>query len=236
MPFPALDKTGGAAAMPEAGPRAVGGATAKPGSRGSLRQRMSLRSMVPDAIQIPPRSAAETPTTRPTSKYATPPSTTSQPFDSAYCSDTEARSLGRGAYAGSEPSMSPLVRPHMVHSPRSDYLQYYRPVEASPHSPLQQRPHTAVEPRASAEHQLRARPSRLASSTTAAGDGAATPTARSPGEARSPKKKSSFGWFKKAFSLDEEERAEFEARRARAQMDRYYDGNSPRFLDGRRIR
>lgn len=50
------------------------------------------------------------------------------------------------------------------------------------------------------------------------------------------KKKSAFGWFKKAFSLDEEERAAFEARKATEYRDRYYDPNSPKFIDGRRIR
>lgn len=50
------------------------------------------------------------------------------------------------------------------------------------------------------------------------------------------KKKSAFGWFKKAFSLDEEEKAAFEARKAMQHRDRYYDPNSPKFLDGRRIR
>lgn len=51
------------------------------------------------------------------------------------------------------------------------------------------------------------------------------------------KKRSAFGWLKKAFSLDEEERAAFEARR-RAQPVNYYhgyDGRSPRYLDGKRI-
>jgi hypothetical protein len=50
------------------------------------------------------------------------------------------------------------------------------------------------------------------------------------------KKKSAFGWFKKAFSMDEDEKAAFEARKAMQHRDRYYDPNSPKFLDGRRIR
>lgn len=60
------------------------------------------------------------------------------------------------------------------------------------------------------------------------------------------KKRSAFGWLKKAFSLDEEERAMFEARK-RAMPVNYYapyhhghpgggvEGHSPRYLDGRRI-
>lgn len=245
LPSPAFDSTADITPKPEPRVEPPNQDPVRRVVRGSLRQRMSLKSIVPNAIHIPPRPVADASTLRPSSKYATPLSTSSQPFDSAYCSDTEARSLRQGSYAGSESSLSPPVRPNMVHSPRSDHLQYYRPVEASPHSPLQQRPHTAMGPRTSqlSPHQLRNQQSPLGSvrtpsnGTLGAYDGTATPTIRSPGEAKSPKKKkSTFGWFKKAFSLDEEERAEFEARRARAQMDRYYDGNSPKFLDGRRIR
>lgn len=74
---------------------------------------------------------------------------------------------------------------------------------------------------------------------------------------RLKKKKSGFGWLKKAFSLTDEEKAEFEERKRRAQMidnggrmngDAYsarntrggyvasvYEREAPRFLDGRRI-
>lgn len=51
------------------------------------------------------------------------------------------------------------------------------------------------------------------------------------------KKKSAFGWFKKAFTMDEDERAAFESRKAAGGPDqRYYDPNTPRFIDGKRIR
>jgi hypothetical protein len=51
------------------------------------------------------------------------------------------------------------------------------------------------------------------------------------------KKRSTFGWLKKAFSLDEEEKAAFEARRAkRFDGPQYFDPESPKFLDGRRLR
>lgn len=50
------------------------------------------------------------------------------------------------------------------------------------------------------------------------------------------KKRSAFGWLKKAFALDEEERAEFEYKKLQAQQMPYYDQRSPKFLDGRRIR
>ena len=139
-----------------------------------------------------------------------------------------------------------VAAPKWVRSPRSDQQQYYRPVQASPHSPLQQRPHTAAGPRTSQSRpqHLRNQPSQLGGASTLSKATTATYDERmlapSAGSARSErtlkKKRSAFGWFKKAFSLDEEERAAFEARRAMAQQDRYYDSNSPRFLDGRRIR
>ncbi|PHH86753.1 hypothetical protein CDD83_9803 [Cordyceps sp. RAO-2017] len=256
LPSPALKEAATILPNPEAKTQAgIGhsrGAAGAGGSSGSIRHRVSMRSMVPDAIQIPPRSVAvEASMLRPSSKYATPRSAASQPFDSAYCSDTDVYSLRQGSHAGSDLSLSPPVRPQVVHSPRSDQQQYYRPVQASPHSPLQQRPHTATGPHASSPqpgaHQLRKQPSQVGSMSTLSnvtlatydeGGAAAPAAAPRPRGHEKPlkKKKSAFGWFKKAFSLDEEERAEFQARRAMAQRDRYYDGNSPKFLDGRRIR
>jgi hypothetical protein len=50
------------------------------------------------------------------------------------------------------------------------------------------------------------------------------------------KKRSAFGWLKKAFSLDEEERAAFEQKRNEEMANRYYEPKSPQFLDGKRIR
>ena len=54
------------------------------------------------------------------------------------------------------------------------------------------------------------------------------------------KKRSGFGWLKKAFSLSEEEKAEFEDRRRREQEaeEEWRRMQSPRervFLDGRRV-
>jgi hypothetical protein len=49
------------------------------------------------------------------------------------------------------------------------------------------------------------------------------------------KKRSAFGWLKKAFSLDEEERLAYESRRQQADANLYYDGRSPKYLDGRRV-
>lgn len=85
--------------------------------------------------------------------------------------------------------------------------------------------------------------STLSSVTTATNDDAATVTSRATTQAggkRVKKKKSAFGWLKKAFSLDEEEKAEYEARKAmqyqNQYQNQYYDGHSPKFLDGKRIR
>ena len=50
------------------------------------------------------------------------------------------------------------------------------------------------------------------------------------------KKRSAFGWLKKAFTLDDEERAAFDQRKVQQSSNLYYDSRSPQFLDGRRIR
>jgi hypothetical protein len=54
---------------------------------------------------------------------------------------------------------------------------------------------------------------------------------------RVKKKKSGFGWLKKAFSLDEEERKIFEEKRKAPPPPRPYAADKkPQFLDGKRIR
>lgn len=81
--------------------------------------------------------------------------------------------------------------------------------------------------------------STLSSVTTATYDDAATVASRATTQAggkRVKKKKSAFGWLKKAFSLDEDEKADYEARKAMQYRDNYYEGHSPKFLDGKRIR
>lgn len=50
------------------------------------------------------------------------------------------------------------------------------------------------------------------------------------------KKRSAFGWFRNAFSLSEEEKAEFERKRREVVVREEGLGERPRFLDGRRIR
>jgi len=50
------------------------------------------------------------------------------------------------------------------------------------------------------------------------------------------KKRSAFGWLKKAFSLSDEERATFEERRKQPDPVVYYERRPQKqFLDGRRI-
>ncbi|KFG82958.1 hypothetical protein MANI_022543 [Metarhizium anisopliae] len=208
-----------------------------PQARSSIVPQVSQKTNSPDTMQIPPR-----PVRPPSPGLGTPRTTHSNPLDSAYGSDSESITQRAASRAGSDVGRSP-ARPHITHSPRSDHQQYYRPVRASPHSALQQRPHTSVGSRGSYMH-LRSQPSAIGGMSTlsnvtnavyddddrtqSSGSNTTGPTLR--------KKKSAFGWFKKAFSLDEEERAAFEARKATEYRDRYYDPNSPKFIDGRRIR
>lgn len=56
------------------------------------------------------------------------------------------------------------------------------------------------------------------------------------GDKRLKKKKSAFGWLKKAFTMDEDEKAAYEARRMAQNQNGYYNENDPLFLDGRRIK
>lgn len=55
-------------------------------------------------------------------------------------------------------------------------------------------------------------------------------------EKKLKKKRSALGWLKKAFSLDEEERMMYEARRQQQAPDPYYEGRSPKYIDGKRVR
>ena len=76
------------------------------------------------------------------------------------------------------------------------------------------------------------------------GSGASIRTAAPGGSGAIKKKKSAFGWLKKALSLDEEERAEFEARRRATNLAAagVYDPGymekpaEPLFIDGKRVR
>lgn len=54
------------------------------------------------------------------------------------------------------------------------------------------------------------------------------------------KKRSAFGWLKKAFTLSEEEKAAFEERREEAEREKEREwrarGEQRRWVDGRRVR
>ncbi|KAK7962271.1 uncharacterized protein PG986_003096 [Apiospora aurea] len=127
-----------------------------------------------------------------------------------------------------------------------DHQHHFRPVQASPHSPLQRpwtsgnvnqvapRPHTSATTRDYHQgHLQRDSPSAMAMSRMS---NVSTMNPENGDSKTLKKKRSAFGWLKKAFALDEEERMEFEARRQQqAPMPYYYDERSPRFLDGRRV-
>lgn len=200
----------------------------------SLRDRVSLKVDLPTAIHVPPVNALEL--QRP--RYPTPQQSphSHRPPGSAHGSSMDRSvSHGNSKHYTANTDFSPPSFPSLIPSPASE-RQHFRPVQASPHSPLQQRPHTAGTVVNRPSHKRNA-PSQMGLSmlskvTTMTQD---TSTAGSTRTVR--KKRSAFGWLKKAFSLDEEERAAFEARK-RAQPVNYYqayDGQSPRYLDGKRI-
>lgn len=207
------------------------------GHKTSLRERVSLKGDLPMAIHVPPVNALEL--QRP--RYPTPQQSphTHRPPGSAHGSERD-RSASRGHpkhYTANDDFSIPRF-PSLIPSPASE-RQHFRPVQASPHSPLQQRPHTAGTVVNRPSHQRNA-PSQmgmsmLSSVTTMTQETGMTGMTDSTRTIK--KKRSAFGWLKKAFSLDEEERAAFEARK-RAQPVNYYqayDGRSPRYLDGKRI-
>ncbi|PQE23013.1 hypothetical protein CJF32_00004422 [Rutstroemia sp. NJR-2017a WRK4] len=219
----------------------------------------------PSPVPVEQRRPSTTSTTRETKKensvsvprrpelnVNTPPS---RGVDSAYCSDLDppfpVRSMQQSLASPSSlqsPSSStsapgllttrevpPIMSREFLPSPRSD-KQFFRPVNASPHSPLQ-RPWTA----APMNHNERTQsslgtrphaPSRMGMSMMSD----MTTVTMEDGK-KVKKKRSAFGWLKKAFSLSEEERAEYEERRRRQEPDPYYEQRPPRqFLDGKRIR
>ncbi|KAM0249892.1 hypothetical protein ACHAQJ_008831 [Trichoderma viride] len=219
--------------------------------RTSLRERVSQKMMPPGNIQIPTRSLKGMEKYAPSSGTTTPQTMRSHHFDSAYESDAE-RHGRHPSGSSSNLTMSP-PQVNVVPSPRSDRQRYYHPVQASPHSPLQQRPHTAVGHGQSAYHQagsnlapphhLRNQPSNanmstLSKVTSVNYEDRSSQSVRTTKtvDNKLKKKKSAFGWLKKAFSMDEEERAAYEARKTMQYQQSYYDADPPKFLDGRRVR
>ncbi|XMA18770.1 hypothetical protein WAI453_011561 [Rhynchosporium graminicola] len=235
----------------------------------------------------------------------------SRGLDSAYCSDFDQKKSPQDQNI-IQPHFAPLtqttshqsgntndsqsnIRPQFARdfsSPRSDQ-QFFRPVQASPHSPLQ-RPwtagpsnplhmhsnssnsnlsfHTSYTSQTSRDFHHSRVPSQLAHTGSYTGSGAyggvyggnrrGSPSTMGGQSVKSEmttmteidgngerkkvkKKRSAFGWLKKAFSLSEEERAEFERKRMRDEAERreYYAGSSQgqgggqraRWVDGRRV-
>lgn len=194
--------------------------------RTSLRQRISLKTNPPQSIQVPPPNA---PLQRP--RQAAPRAY--QAPDSAYGSDMERPPVHSMASINSSLAdfAPPFIQPGMIPSPHSE-RQFFRPVQASPYSPLQQRPHTSgtVGP-----HHFppppRNTPSAMGMSIMSSGTTMTNQTGKSV-----KKKRSAFGWLKKAFALDEEERVAFEQKRKEQMANPYYEAKSQQFLDGKRIR
>ncbi|CAK7226292.1 hypothetical protein SCUCBS95973_006151 [Sporothrix curviconia] len=223
-----------------------------PKKKTSIRERVSLRTTPPDAILVPPPNAPQlqravfaSPRTYQNYRTFTGP-------DSAYSSDIDRAasvqftdvppiraghaahgSNGSNVSHGSHGShdYSPPVFPNILPSPHSDQ-QYFRPVQASPHSPLQQRPHTAGQVPSRPYH-LRNAPSSMGMSMLSS---VTTMTQDSKGQPTLKKKRSAFGWLKKAFTLDEDERVTFDQRRQVQERNLYYDTKSPKFLDGKRVK
>ncbi|GAB1311009.1 Karyogamy protein, KAR9 [Madurella fahalii] len=194
--------------------------------RTSLRERISLKTNLPESIHVPPPNALER------QRPLQPAPRLYQAPDSAYGSDMERPPINSIASMNSSLAdfVPPFAHPGVIPSPHSD-RQFFRPVQANPYSPLQQRPHTSgtVGP-----HHFpppaRNIPSAMGMSIMSNGTTMTNATGKTL-----KKKRSAFGWLKKAFSLDEEERAAFEQRKREQAANPYYDSRTPQFLDGKRI-
>lgn len=211
-----------------------------------FRRKPSLRDRVanpPNSIRIPP--SLHSPLYAPSPNFVTPRTANSVPYEPSTMPKTDSYGHRNHSRGGSSADMSLSELRNAMPSPISDH-QSLRPVRASPHSPLQQRPHTAAGPQRPPGSHLRSPPSQLGAmstlSSTSTKQDWRSPGSGSPSQTteRQLKKKKSgaFGWFKKAFTMDEDEKAAFEHRKAMAARNEnnYYNGESPRFLDGRRIR
>ncbi|KAK3362652.1 hypothetical protein B0T25DRAFT_586866 [Lasiosphaeria hispida] len=201
----------------------------QPQQRTSLRQRVSLKTTPPESIQVPPPNVE---LRRP--MYHSP--RTYQAPDSAYGSDMERPPIPSVASMDPPiPDFPAPARPGLIPSPHSDQ-QFFRPVQASPHSPLQQRPHTSGTVSTSRFPNQQAPPRNIPSAMGMSMLSNVTTMTHETGSSQTLKKKrSAFGWLKKAFSLDDEERAAFEQKKREQGRNLYYDQKSPKFLDGKRV-
>ncbi|KAI0440113.1 hypothetical protein F4803DRAFT_564041 [Xylaria telfairii] len=206
--------------------------------RTSLRQRVSLKGgNLPEVIHVPPRNMGEmSPPSFQSPQYQSP--LTHQGRDSEYVSGLEVHP--------SYPSQQPVHRSQMdtpggmaiprftntIPSPRSDQQQYFYPVRASPHSPLQQRPHTSATARPHTSYAGPVRDQRSAMGMSMLSN---VTNAEGQDGKKLKKKKSAFGWLRKAFTLDDEEKEEFRARKQQQGLNPYYEARTPKFLDGKRL-
>ncbi|KAH6667635.1 hypothetical protein EV126DRAFT_202657 [Verticillium dahliae] len=198
----------------------------------SLRQRVSMKTTPPESIHIPRPHPAD---------FQRPPQATRthQSPDSAYGSDDQQRprygtihELSPGAASGGSIT---TVRTSSVLSSRT----------SQPPFALQQRPLTAgASPRMTYPSQQadyrpghqRNAPSRMGGASMLSNVTTMTYDSQAGTTPKLKKKRSAFGWLKKAFSLDEEERMAYEARKQQTLQNPYYDARSPKYLDGKRVR
>jgi hypothetical protein len=218
-----------------------------PQPRTSIRDRVSIKADPPQHIRIPSQVEKEH------ASFASPHTSV---FSDQGSSSSESPEALRQLYLPRMASQMELQKQHsFLQSPNSDF-QHYHPVRASPHSPLQQRPHTAVDPGRGHAHRPsgyfppqmhhQSQPQRAGARSTLGTVASVAPSTRSRGaptvapsmggKSVSKKKSGAFGWLKKAFTMDDEERAAFEARKNMNHQDNYYKDKSPKFLDGKRIR
>ncbi|KAI0452847.1 hypothetical protein F5B21DRAFT_320573 [Xylaria acuta] len=204
--------------------------------RTSLRQRVSLKGgNLPEVIQVPPRNMGEMASPSFQSSQYQPSPLIHRGRDSEYVSGLEVQP------SHPPPHHLPIDTPggmsvprltNTIPSPRSDQQQYFYPVRASPHSPLQQRPHTSATARPHTSHTTHVRDQRSAMGMSMLSN---VTNAEGQDGKKLKKKKSAFGWLKKAFTLDEEEKEEFRARKQQQALNPYYEARSPKFLDGKRL-
>ncbi|CAG8958372.1 hypothetical protein HYFRA_00011049 [Hymenoscyphus fraxineus] len=194
----------------------------------------------------PPRSVTNTPTSTAFNSPRVPPPPPQIPERAP-----ERKSQQRVPAGGIERIVAPsILTQEFLPSPASE-RQFFRPVNASPNSPLQ-RPWTAAPDEIVQIHSN--------GSTTNLRYGSHTPsqlgnrnrapsamnmsmmsdmTTMTENGKKVKKKRSAFGWLKKAFSLSEEEKAAFEERRRMTDADFRKDharNEQQRWLDGKRIR
>jgi hypothetical protein len=148
--------------------------------------------------------------------------------DSAYCSDNDKvlHHASSQEYFSSRPR--DLSGNNYVNSPMSDQ-QHFRPVRASPNSPLQ-RPWTAGPTNLRSYSASTTNLSMMTDVTTFTENGTKME--------KKKKRRGPLGWLKNAFALSEEEKAEFESRRRAPTSNTYVPERRPQkmFLDGKRIR